>query len=207
MFDFLLDSITDSPATYLALAGIIFVDDFVPFAPGDTAMITAGILAANGELMLVLVIAAGALGGILGDNFFYFLGRRFGPGIAGRLLRSDRGKEGYRWAERHVMDRGATIVIVGRFIPGGRTVTTFACGTVGYPYRRFLPADTVAAVAWASYTALLGYIGGNTFRDALWQPLLIGLALAFLLGAGAEALRRHSGDSLETPPPPSGIAN
>ena len=84
MFDFLLDSISDSPGTYLALVGIIFVDDFVPFAPGDTAMITAGILAANGELMLVLVIAAGATSGILGDNLFYFLGRRFGPGIAGR---------------------------------------------------------------------------------------------------------------------------
>ena len=79
MFDFLLDSISDSPATYLALAGIIFVDDFVPFAPGDTAMITAGILAANGELMLVLVIAAGAVGGILGDNLFYFLGRYSAP--------------------------------------------------------------------------------------------------------------------------------
>jgi membrane-associated protein len=195
MFDFLLDSISDSPGTYLALVGIIFVDDFVPFAPGDTAMITAGILAANGGLTLVLVIAAGAAGGILGDNFFYFLGRRFGPGIAGRLLRSDRAKNGYRWTERHLMTRGATIVIVGRFIPGGRTVTTFACGTVGYPYRRFLPADTVAAVAWATYTALLGFIGGNSFRDALWQPLLIGLALAFLLGAGAEALRRHYGNS------------
>jgi SNARE associated Golgi protein len=86
-------------------------------------------------------------------------------------LRSDRAKDGYRWTERHVMARGSTIVIVGRFIPGGRTVTTFACGTVGYPYRRFLPADTVAAVAWACYTALLGFIGGNSFRDALWQPL------------------------------------
>ena len=94
MFDFLLDSISDSPATYLALAGIIFVDDFVPFAPGDTAMITAGILAANGELMLVLVIAAGAVGGILGDNLFYFLGRRFGPGIAGRLF-AQRPRQGW----------------------------------------------------------------------------------------------------------------
>jgi len=48
VLDFLLDTITDSPATYLALAGIVFIDDWVWFAPGDTAMITAGIIAASG---------------------------------------------------------------------------------------------------------------------------------------------------------------
>jgi membrane-associated protein len=63
---------------------------------------------------------------------------------------------------------------------------------VSYPYRRFLLGDSVAAVAWAVYTAMLGFIGGNTFRDALWQPLLIGPGVAFLLGLGAEALRRRS---------------
>lgn len=190
MLDFLLDAISDSPATYAALAGIVFIDDFVPFAPGDTAMITAGILAANDHLALILVIAAGALGGIAGDNFFYFLGRRFGPGLADRLLTDERARNAYRWTGRQIAMRGPTIIVVGRFIPGGRTATTFACGTVGLAYRRFFPADAAAAIAWATYTALLGFIGGNAFRDSLWKPLLIGLALAFLLGTGAETLRR-----------------
>jgi membrane protein DedA with SNARE-associated domain len=70
-------------------------------------------------------------------------------------------------------------------------VTTFACGTARYPYRRFLVVDSCAALAWATYTALLGYVGGNTFRDALWQPLLIGLGVAFVLGVAAEASRRY----------------
>lgn len=190
MLDFLLDAITDSPATYAALAGIVFVDDFVPFAPGDTAMITAGILAANDQLALILVITAGAIGGIAGDNFFYFLGRKFGPGLADRVLTGDRAKSAYLWTRQQIAVRGPTIIVVGRFIPGGRTATTFACGTTGLPYRRFFPADATAAIAWAAYTALLGYVGGNAFRDSLWKPLLIGLALALLLGAGAEALRR-----------------
>lgn len=190
MLDFLLDQISDSPSTYLVLFGIIFIDDFVPFAPGDTAMITAGILAANGGLSIYLVILAGAVGGMLGDNLFYLLGRRFGPGLAQRVLHGDRGQELYGSARRQLSVRGATIIIIGRFIPAGRTVSTFACGTTRFPYGRFLVADSVAALAWATYTALLGFIGGQQFRDALWQPLLIGLAVAFVLGTGAEALRR-----------------
>ena len=68
MFEFLLDAISDSPTTYLLLAGVIVVDDFVPFAPGDTAMITAGIVAANGGLSIPLVIVSSAAGGLLGDQ-------------------------------------------------------------------------------------------------------------------------------------------
>jgi membrane-associated protein len=191
MLDFLLDTVTDSPSAYLALFVIVLIDDFVWFAPGDTAMITAGILAANGELLLYLVIVAGTIGGLVGDNLSYFLGRRFGPSLAGRLLKSDRAQKRYRWAEQQIAIRGSTIIIVGRFIPAGRTVTTFACGTSKLPFRRFLIADSLAAFAWATYTALLGLVGGSTFRDALWEPLLIGLVVALALGAGAEVLWRR----------------
>jgi membrane protein DedA with SNARE-associated domain len=190
VLDFLLEAISDRPVSYLVLAAIVFVDDFIPFAPGDTAMITAGILAANDALLIGVVIAAGAVGGILGDNLFYFLGRRFGRRLAGRLLRRPRAAELYRSTERQIHARGVTIILVGRFVPAGRTATTFACGTVEYPYRRFFLADAAAATAWAAYTALLGFIGGNAFRDALWEPLLIGLGIALVLGLGAEAFSR-----------------
>lgn len=190
MLDFLLDTVTDSPASYLALFAIVLMDDFVPLAPGDTAMITAGILAANEGLVIYFVILAGTLGGMAGDNLFYLAGRRWGPRLADRIVRGERSREVYGWARDQISVRGPTIIIVGRFIPAGRTVTTFACGTAGMPYRRFFAADCVAALAWATYAALLGFAGGSQFRDALWQPLLIGLALALALGLGAELLRR-----------------
>lgn len=200
MLDFVLDHVGSDPATYAVLALIIFVDDFVPFAPGDTAMITAGIIAANEGLVLALVIAAGALGGIAGDNLFYWLGRRFGPALVERFLMHGRGRRVYEWADRQLAVRGATVIIVGRFIPAGRTATTFACGATGYRYPRFLAADTLAAIAWATYTALLGYIGGNAFRDRFWLPLAIGLAVALLLGAAAEVVRevRERADAART---------
>jgi membrane protein DedA with SNARE-associated domain len=88
-------------------------------------MITAGILAANGGLSIYLVILAGTIGGMLGDNIFYALGRRFGPRLADRVVRGGRGREFYRWVRRQIEVRGATIIFVGRLIPAGRTVTTF----------------------------------------------------------------------------------
>jgi membrane-associated protein len=171
---------------------IVLVDDFIPFAPGDTAMITAGILAANDALFLGFVILAGTVGGILGDNVFYYLGRRFGPSLADRFLRGGRALRFYQAVRRQMETRAATIILVGRFIPAGRTATTFACGTLAYPYRHFFFVDALAATAWATYTALLGYVGGNTFRDALWEPLLIGLGVAALLGVAAELASRRA---------------
>lgn len=131
--DFLIENISSTPTTYVTLLGIVLLDDFVPFAPGDTAMIAAGILAANDELNLGLVIAAGAIGGFLGDNLVFLLGRKVGPRLARCLVRGERALERYRWAEDQISTRGATIIIVGRFIPAGRSATTFACGTAGFP--------------------------------------------------------------------------
>ena len=161
MLDFLLDAVTDSPSTYLVLCGVIVVDDFVPFAPGDTAMITAGILAANGGLSIYLVILAGAIGGMLGDNIFYLLGRRFGSAAQTECCAAIAGRSSTARVRLQISARGATIIFVGRFIPAGRTVTTFACGISSFPYRRFLLVDSLAALAWATYTALLGFTGGN----------------------------------------------
>jgi membrane protein DedA with SNARE-associated domain len=195
VLDALLDAIDADPVTYVVLFAIVLVDDFVFFAPGDTAMISAGILASNGGLELPLVILAGAMGGLAGDNIFYWLGRRFGPGLADRFLGGERGARAYAWGREQLHHRGATIIVIGRFIPAGRTATTFAAGTAGLAYRRFIGADAVAAVAWASYTALLGYAGGSAFEDAFWQPLAIGLGLALVLGLVVEAVttrRRRS---------------
>jgi membrane protein DedA with SNARE-associated domain len=74
VLDFVLDAISGRPIAYLIVAGIVLVDDFVPFAPGNTAMIIAGILAANDSLVIVLVIAAGTAGEFFGDNAFYLFG-------------------------------------------------------------------------------------------------------------------------------------
>ena len=61
------------------------------------------------------------------------------------------------------------------------------------PYRQFVVADAVAASLWAVYVSMLGYLGGETFKDSLWLPLVTSFAAAMAVGAGFEAWRRIQG--------------
>lgn len=106
-------------------------------------------------------------------------------------MRSQKSRQHLEWGRSQLQHHGAWIIIVARFIPGGRTATTFVAGTVGMPWkRRFLPADGVAAVLWALYASGLGYLGGASFENNLWVPMLIGAGASLLVGAIGELLRR-----------------
>lgn len=173
--------------------GIVFLlallDAFIPVVPSETALITAGVVAASGDLSLPLVILAGAGGAFAGDNISYLIGRQFGPGVVERFGgKKARGR--IEWAKRQLRERGVQLILVGRFIPGGRTAVTLSAGLTRFGWRRFLPADAAAAVAWAVFASLLGYFGGRAFEDAPWKGLLLALGIGFALG-GAVELGRH----------------
>lgn len=178
--------VTASPATYAIVFGIVAIDAILPFAQAEATVITAAVLAAQGSLLVWLVVIAAAAGGIVGDNASYLLGRVVGCRIAGRLLSRDR----LRRAERGVKSKGWILIVIARFIPVGRTATTLAAGTLEMPWRRFFVADAVAAILWASYATTLGYAGGASFSHSLWKPLLLALGIAVVLAAAGEAYRR-----------------
>lgn len=86
---------------------------------------------------------------------------------------------------------GVWIIIVARFIRGGRTATTYLAGTVGMPWKRqFLPADAIAAATWSLYALAPGSLGGASFEDNFWLPMLIGARASLRVGAIWELVRR-----------------
>jgi membrane protein DedA with SNARE-associated domain len=186
MSHFITHFVTASPATYAIVFGIVAIDALVPFAQAEATVITAAVLAAQGHLSLWLIIAVAALGGILGDNASYLVGKLLGCRVAEKLL----SKQKLQRAERGVRKQGGILILVGRFIPVGRTATTLAAGTLGFPWLRFASFDALAAVLWASYASLLGYAGGSSFEHSLWKPLLLALGVAVLLAGAGEAYRR-----------------
>ena len=153
-------------------------------------MIAASVLAAKGELSIWLIALAAAAGGFLGDSGSYLLGRTAGASAARRLFHSPKAKGRLDWAGEALRRHGATIIVVARFVPGGRTATTFTAGTVRLPWPRFAAADAVGASLWAAYAAGLGYLGGETFERRPLYAFLFGLGVALLVALVVETARR-----------------
>ena len=82
------------------------------------------------------------------------------------------------------------VIILCRFIPGGRTAVTLTCGVTGYPRRRYLTATACAGMLWASYAFFLGRLGGQVFEGQLWIGLLLGLGLGLAVSVLIEIARR-----------------
>jgi membrane protein DedA with SNARE-associated domain len=178
----LTEVVSDSPWTYAFLFWVAALDAILPLVPSETSVITAGVLAAEGDLVLWLVVLTAALGAILGDNCSYWIGRTVGHRVAERLFGAKH-HERMMTMERNLAERGGYLIIVGRFIPGGRIAVTLGAGTLEFPWRRFIAFDVAAGFLWASYAALLGYFGGKTFED---NPLK-GFAFAFGIALGVTA--------------------
>ena len=91
MFDTFTQLVADSSEwAYVIIFLFAYLDVLVPFVPSETAVITAGVVAADGDLSLAVIIPAAAAGAFLGDNTAYLLGRRFGSRATERFF-SKRG--------------------------------------------------------------------------------------------------------------------
>ncbi|MFG3710737.1 DedA family protein [Micromonospora sp. NPDC049460] len=189
----LLRQLVSSPWVYLLLFGLTAVDAFFPAVPGETAVITAAVLATDGSPNLVAVIVAAALGACVGDHISYAIGRGGGAHRLARFPEDSRRRASSEWARRAVHRRGGLILTTARYIPGGRTAVTLTMGAVRYPLRSFLLFDSIAAVGWALYSGLLGYFGGLAFERDPVRGILAAVGMSVAVTLVLESVRwlRH----------------
>ena len=146
-----------APLSYLAAFWIPALDAVLPILPSETVVIALGVATAgSADPRIAILVLLAALGAFAGDNLSYLIGRRFSGVAQRRFFGGERGERRLAWAQ-HTLDRfGAGLIIICRFIPGGRTAVTVTCGIVGYDRRRFVLATAASGVIWASYADLLG---------------------------------------------------
>jgi membrane-associated protein len=183
VFQQLTEYVSGSPWTYAFIIAIAALDVLLPLLPSETSVILAGVLASSGDLVLILVVVCAALGAVIGDNLAYAVGRATTRGSSPWLLRG-KTRERLDWAERQLYERGGYLIVVGRFIPAGRTLVTLACGAIRYEGRRFIRWDALAGLLWAVYAAGLGYVGGRAFEKEPWK----GFIAAFVIALGVTGI-------------------
>jgi len=195
--DSLVALVTDSPLTYLVISLLTALDPVFPLIPGEATVTAAAVLAGQGQLDILWVALAAGIGAFVGDNVVYWIGRVAGRPVIERVLRGRLDR--LEAAERQFEKRGGILILVGRFIPGGRTLSSMSAGALGFSWPRFIAWDILAAVIWSIQAALPGYIGGVVVADQPWLAMLVGFSLS-LLFAGGIAIgqqwwrRRHAVD-------------
>lgn len=190
MFESWIDLVTASSWVYPLILGVAALDAVFPIVPSEATVVAAAALAGTGDLVLSLVLVAGAGGAVIGDNAAYLIGRAGQGPVSGRLLRSARWRSRIHGAEKALRERSGTIILVSRFIPGGRTATMLSAGLVGLSWRRFAAYDLAAGVLWASYASAIGWLGGKAFADQPLHALLLAFGVAAALALALEAGRR-----------------
>jgi membrane protein DedA with SNARE-associated domain len=181
----------DSLLSYAIAIVLPALDAVLPVLPSETAVITLGVATAGStDPRIALLVACCAAGAFLGDNLCYLLGRRFAPWIERRFFRSEKGAKRRAWAERSLERYGMPLIVVCRFIPGGRTAVMLSCGIIRYDRRRFIIATAIAGVIWASYSFFIGRLGGKAFEDKPWAGLLLAFGGTLAVSGLIELVRR-----------------
>jgi membrane-associated protein len=180
---------------YPVLFALIAIETMGVPVPGETALFTAGILAAGGHLSIEAVIAIAATAAILGDNVGFMIGRKLGrrlllakgPFHRHRLRVVEMGEPFF---ERH----GPKAVFLGRWVAGLRITSAWLAGVNRMAWPTFLFWNALGGIAWAISIALLAYFLGHG-AERVVQTLGVGAAIA----VGAAALvawqvvrRRHA---------------
>jgi membrane-associated protein len=170
---------------YPVLFVLIAIETMGIPVPGETALITAGILAGRGDLDIGLVIVLAAAAAILGDNVGFAIGRKVGR----RLLTAQGPLQRHRArvievGEPFFQRHGPKAVFLGRWVTGLRITAAWLAGVNRMRWPIFLFWNALGGIAWATSVALLSYFLGHTAKRLIELFGLAGAGLVVVGGVG-----------------------
>jgi len=167
----------------IALGLLVFAESGLMvgfFLPGDTLLLSAGVLAAQGQMPIALTIVVVALAAIIGDNTGYQLGSAMGK----RLFRKPDGiifrQEYVMRAEKFYEKHGSKTMLLAHFIPVVRSFAPLVAGVGKMPRKAFFIYDAVGIIVWAALITLLGYWVGSKIPNLDHYILPVFVAIVVL---------------------------
>jgi membrane protein DedA with SNARE-associated domain len=176
---------------YLAIAGLVLIEDFGVPVPGETVLILGAVYAGTGRLSIVLVVLLGFLAAVLGDNIGFAVGHFGGRRLVERygryiFLTPERLDRATGFFERH----GGKVVTIARFVEGLRQANGIIAGISGMHWAKFLAFNALGAALWVGVWSAVGYFSGNHItsiyntasRYSTYLAIAVGIAiLAFIV--------------------------
>ncbi|MFD0741751.1 DedA family protein [Phytohabitans flavus] len=183
---------------------LLAVDAFIPVVPTQALMITVGALTVYGDLSLPVTIAVGALGVFGGDLICYLLGRSARrPGAKPEVAAHGRARKAALRFTRGLRRPGPVVILLCRFVPGGRMAACFRAGRVRYPVRLFVAYEGAAALLWATYGGLVGHIGGTAVTQSAWRLVAVAAVAAGIFAAAGWILALSGATPAAAEDPPA----
>jgi undecaprenyl-diphosphatase len=175
--------------TYLLVGALAFFETgaFIGLiAPGETALLLGGLVAGQGQIDVLTLIAIVWAAAVAGDLTSFYFGRRLGRAYLVKHgprvhITEDRLEQVEGFFDRH----GGKAILLGRFVGLVRAVAPFLAGSSGMPLRRFLPYDIIGAGLWGASFVLLGYVFWQSFSQlvdyAKKGALALGAVIVFVV--------------------------
>lgn len=169
------------------------------FLPGDSLLITAGLIAAQGYLDIYVLNVSLILAAIIGDQVGYLFGRKTGPRIfkreKSRFFAKDHLVKANHFYERY----GGKAIIYARFVPFARTFAPIVAGVGMMNYRKFVTFNILGGLLWVLSMTLAGYFFGNIpFVKKNFEYVIIGVILLSLLPVVLGYLKHRKESKLDS---------
>jgi len=150
--------------------------------PGETALITTGVLASQGHFEIEWVIVVAAVAAIIGDNIGYWIGRKGGTKLLDRWAFTRRMRDRYMPPARRFFDaHGGKTIFLARFVAVLRIFGAWIAGITHMPWWRFFAWNAAGGICWAVLVGLVSYYLGKAAADAIQKWGLIGAGIAVAL--------------------------
>ncbi|MEO9254296.1 MAG: VTT domain-containing protein [Tepidiformaceae bacterium] len=162
------------------------------FLPGDTLLITAGLLAQRGQLSVWILVPLLVVAALLGDFVGFEIGKQAGSRLFtredSRLFKRRHLERAQLFYDRH----GGKTIVVARFLAVIRTFAPTVAGAAKMPYRKFVVFNAIGAILWVPTMLLLGFAFGSTVPNLdLFFTALVAVTIALSVAPGAWHLWRH----------------
>lgn len=186
MVDFIVTMVERAGVAGIFL--LMLVENLFPPIPSELIMPLAGFVASRGQMSLPAVIIAGTAGSLLGTLFWYVIGRWFGEsrlkGFAARhgrwlTMSPDEIDRAHAWFIR----RGVIALVLGRLVPGVRTLISVPAGVFHVPLSKFLLLSSLGTGLWTAALAYAGFAFGENYgavANAV-EPVSTGILVVAIL--------------------------